>query len=74
MVAATENEQSILGLSLKSLIEVQVYFQKTVQLNIYGDQTDGLQLIVANIINSVLINVYIYFCANGSFRKKIRLI
>ena len=57
MVAATENEQSSLGLSLKSSIEVQIYFQETVQLNLYGDQTDGLQLILVNIINSILKNV-----------------
>lgn len=57
MVAATENEQSSLGLSLKSSIEVQIYFQERVQLNFYGDQTDGLQLILVNIINSILKNV-----------------
>ena len=57
MVAATENEQSSLGLSLKISIEVQIYFQETVQLNFYGDQTDGLQLILVNIINSILKNV-----------------
>lgn len=60
MFAATENGQSSLGVGLKSSIEVEVYFHEAVQSSIYGDQTDGLQLILANIINSVLINVRIY--------------
>ena len=36
-----------------------VYFEQEIQSNIYCDQADSLQLILANIIISKLINIYI---------------
>ena len=63
--AGNNKKKDYCRLWYQNMMEVGAYFEQNTESNIYCDQTDTLQKIIANIIISILIKVYIKIGCNS---------